>query len=598
MVPVWLRRSLFGKLAGCGLVLGTLTGPVFAYEVVLKAPTDFEKSLSNASLLMAAKAEGVINPLDLVATAQAEYRRLLSVLYSQGYFGPEINILIDGREAATLPPFLKISTINVIEMRVKPGPKFRFGKTNLDPLAPEAKITESFAPGEDAQTGVISRAASQGINSWRAIGHAKARVRNESIIANHSDATLDVDIDLDPGHKLRFGDLTLSGNTRVPDERLREIIALPGGETFDPEELDRIAKRLRRAGVFRSVSISEAERVGPDDTLDIDIRLEDDKPHRITFGGELDSKDGLTVSASWLHRNLFGGGERLSLDGEIAGIGSLTNNTEILFGALFTRPATFHPDMDYTLGADLTTIENDIYEVDKFGVHTGVTWAYSDHLRLSGGVLLEASNSFDDYGKRQFRTFGVPVRAIWDLRDDKLDPTRGTFVNGTVVPYGSDYDGAPGTRMFADSRIYRGLAANRVVAAARFQLGTILGPSLANTPPDYLFLSGGSGTVRGQPYQSGFVTVGGRDSGGLSFIGFSGELRVKTTEAISTVLFYDAGFVGETSNPSGDGEWHSGAGVGVRYHTSIGPLRVDLGLPVSGRSSDGPQLYIGIGQAF
>ena len=94
------------------------------------------------------------------------------------------------------------------------------------------------------------------------------------------------------------------------------------------------------------------------------------------------------------------------------------------------------------------------------------------------------------------------------------------------------------------------------------------------------------------------MTVNGNRSGGLSFVGLSGELRVKTTSAISAVAFYDAGFVGETSNFSGAGNWQSGAGVGIRYHTSIGPIRVDVGWPVSGDTSGGTQLYIGIGQAF
>ena len=104
--------------------------------------------------------------------------------------------------------------------------------------------------------------------------------------------------------------------------------------------------------------------------------------------------------------------------------------------------------------------------------------------------------------------------------------------------------------------------------------------------------------MRGQPYQSNFVTIDGRESGGLSFIGISGELRIKTTESISAVAFYDAGFVGETSNFAGSGNWHAGAGLGVRYHTSFGPIRVDLALPVSGDTSGGTQLYVGIGQAF
>ncbi|MEM1302787.1 MAG: BamA/TamA family outer membrane protein, partial [Pseudomonadota bacterium] len=64
------------------------------------------------------------------------------------------------------------------------------------------------------------------------------------------------------------------------------------------------------------------------------------------------------------------------------------------------------------------------------------------------------------------------------------------------------------------------------------------------------------------------------------------------------VAFYDFGFVSDGTLWDGDGDSHSGAGLGVRYLTPIGPLRVDLGAPTSGDTGDGIQLYIGIGQAF
>ncbi len=596
-VPAFRFRTVLAMLL---LTLG-FAAPGFAFEAVLNAPNapkDLQKRLTNASLVFAAQREDTSDPHDIVASARAEYRRLLAVLYGEGYFGPVIKIRIDGREAANLPPFETIRAVSRVELQIDPGPQFHFGLTHLGPVTTDTDITDEFSTGQVAKTGVISRAAAQGIESWRDKGHAKARVSDQSIIADHKHDTLDVGIDLDPGPKLRFGTLHLAGNTKLSGARLRQITSLPSGETFDPEELGKIAKRLRRTGVFRSVSINEAETPGPDDTLDIEIRVEDDKPRRISFGTELESRDGLSVSAAWLHRNLFGGGERLQLDGEYSGIGSQSGNSELTFEAAFTRPATFQPDIDFGITSELHSVDNDIYKVKKLGFTIGLTKVFSDQLNISGGVLLEASNSEDDYGLRQFRTVGLPLRAVWDRRDDPLDPTHGTFINGQMMPYASTKDGAAGVRLFADARAYRALGSDRVVAAGRFQIGSILGPGIAETPPDYLFLSGGGGTVRGHLYESGFITASGNRSGGLSFIGFSGELRVKTTEAISAVAFYDAGFVGETSNFTGAGNWPAGAGLRVRYHPSIGHIRVDVAVPVSGGSTGGTQLYVGIGQAF
>ena len=135
--------------------------------------------------------------------------------------------------------------------------------------------------------------------------------------------------------------------------------------------------------------------------------------------------------------------------------------------------------------------------------------------------------------------------------------------------------------------------------AGRAQLGALVGPDILDTPPDFLFYSGGGGTVRGQPFQSLFVDLGGgRGIGGRSFVGVSGELRAKVTDRISLVGFADAGYIGEESFYDGSGAWHSGAGVGLRYDTTVGPIRLDVAGPVSGSTGDGVQVYIGIGQAF
>lgn len=597
-LPARVCRFFSRAAAGAVLAMAVQSGTANAYELVLTAPEAFEKRLTNASLLYAAKTQGVTEPHEIVATAQAEYKRLLSVLYADGHFGPEIHILVDGREAATLPPFETINSVETIELRINPGPQFRFGKAEIGPLASETNIPDSFTTGGSARTGIITQAATQGVRGWRNQGHAKAQVSDQHISANHRDATLDVDVTLAPGPKLRFGDLHISGSSKVSQKRLNDIISLPSGQTFSPHELDKIGKRLRRSGVFRSVSITEEDEIGPNDTLDIDIRLEDDKPHRITLGAELESRDGLSLSAAWLHRNLFGGGERLLIDGEYSGIGAQTGGTDLRLGIELTRPSTFQPDTDLSVGLNIETIDDPLFLVNKVSAHSSLTRIVNDQLTVAAGVLFEATNSQDDYGDRQFRTFGIPLRSTWDLRDDPLDPTSGYYLSGTFMPYASVKDGAPGTYVFADTRAYRKLGSDRLVAAGRFQMGSIIGPSIADTAPDYLFYTGGGGTVRGQPYQSNFVNVGGNLSGGLSLIAFSGELRFKTTETLSAVVFYDAGFVGETSNPGGAGNWQSGAGFGVRYHTSIGPIRVDLGWPVSGVTSGGMQLYIGIGQAF
>ena len=105
--------------------------------------------------------------------------------------------------------------------------------------------------------------------------------------------------------------------------------------------------------------------------------------------------------------------------------------------------------------------------------------------------------------------------------------------------------------------------------------------------------------MRGQPYQSLSVDLGGDvNVGGRNFVGLSGEARIKVFDKASVVLFADAGFIGAGSMPGKDGDWHSGAGLGLRYNTGVGPIRLDIAAPTSGDTGDGIQVYVGIGQAF
>jgi translocation and assembly module TamA len=108
--------------------------------------------------------------------------------------------------------------------------------------------------------------------------------------------------------------------------------------------------------------------------------------------------------------------------------------------------------------------------------------------------------------------------------------------------------------------------------------------------------------VRGQPYQSLGIPLmrGTTDTtiGANHFLGGSLEARVKTSETIGVVGFIDIGRIDVDGFFSDTGDWHAGAGLGIRYATGVGPLRLDVAAPVGGTTGNGVQLYLGLGQAF
>ena len=321
------RRHHLALAVAMGLGFGAATlapDMARAFETALTAPgapEALEKRLTEASAVMGAKARGLSSVQELLAAAQSDYRTMVQVLYDEGYFSPVVNIRLDGREAAQVQPLKLPSAVNKIDITVKTGPQFIFGRAEIGPLAPGTTVPDSYRTGVTATTGAIRDAAAAGVTGWRFAGHAKARVGDQKITANHRASRLDADIRMAPGPKLRFGRLTMIGETDVKEESRRAIAGFPTGEVYDPDKLQKTSTRLRRTGAFSTVAIREAETPNADGTLDIEAEFEDSPKRFLSFGAELSSSQGLDLSATWMHRNLFGGAERFRFEARIRNIG-------------------------------------------------------------------------------------------------------------------------------------------------------------------------------------------------------------------------------------------------------------------------------------
>jgi translocation and assembly module TamA len=584
--------------------------PAAAQEVSLVAPgADEELSArlrSNALLLQRPEEDAEPRTAqDIVAAARADYSRLVGTLYDSGHFAPVVNILIDGREAARLSPFSVPDRIGRVEIRVDPGPRFTFGRAEIAPLAGGTELPEAFRSGGPASTPVLQDTTRAAIDRWRETGRAVAEVERQQITARHRDATLDASITIAPGPVVTFGELVPRGQERMRTERILEIAGLPQGVVYSPAVLDRVTERLRDTGVFSAVSLEE-QPLGPGDTMNIVAALAESPPRRFGFGAELSTDEGARVSAFWLHRNLFGGAERLRIDGEISGIGQGGElSAEDVEGVdaevrlRFSRPATFTPDTLAYAELAVIGLDEPAYRLAGIEVEAGVEHWFSPKLEGALGVGVRTNRFEDAFGTRNTTLLLLPGELTWDNRNDALNPTDGVYMVGTATPFYAIDDGL-GARLTADARGYLGLGdEDRTVLAARAQLGTLPGGDFDAIPPDFLFYSGGSDTVRGQEYQSLGAMQQGMPSGGRSFAGLSAEFRQSLGGSnFGLVAFADAGYVAASADFQG-GDWHAGAGVGVRYATPFGPIRVDLATPVRGGGvGEDLYLYIGIGQAF
>lgn len=609
-----LRRQAMSRLPlvaciAAALVLGQAGHALDRVQFVIAGDDGTMTSALRAASPLVALENEQDSPDEVFAAARAEYGRLVGALYARGHYAPVVSVLLDGREAASIAPLDAPDRIARIEVRVDPGPRFSFGDTRITPLAPDTALPEGFAPGAVANSDTVRAAVTAGIDGWRALGHAKARVSAEDVVADHPNRTLSAQVALTPGPRLRFGDVAVTGQQRTRENRIRKIAGLPEGQVFDPAELNRAENRLRRTGTFSSVTITEADQITAPDLLGTTITVVEEKPRHLSFGAELSSLEGLDLNAAWMHRNLMGGAERLRIEAEVANIGASGSGEDFRLGLTIDRPATITPDTTLRFASEITHLDEADFRANGFDLGVGLTHVFSD--TLTGRIDLSYSfidgTEFSDDRKVsrdfQFRSLAVPIGLTWDRRDNKTDAKNGFYIEAEAKPFLGFGTTGSGLRLKADLRAYRGFGDNdRFVIAARAQVGMVTGADLVNTPRDDLFYSGGGGTVRGQPYQSlGVNLLRGPiqyQIGGNRFLAGSLELRAKVSPRIGVVGFVDAGRVdvGGFFDPLGD--WHAGAGLGLRYDTGFGPIRLDVAGPVGGKTGKGVQIYVGLGQAF
>ncbi len=596
----WGRWALAGTFA-----LGTLSAPPSgAFESLTfttpGAPADLEVALRASSVLLIAQSENKQDVDAVLAAARADYQRLIGALYENGFYGGVISIKVDGQEVADLRPTRQLGSINTIDVMVDPGPLYHFSRADVVPLARATELDKDFRVGAPAGWRAIRLSARAAIDGWRDQGHAKADVKDQRIIAEHDEDTVAANVVMDPGPLVRYGAFRLAGPSYVRTERIAEITGFPTGQVFSPARTELAADRLRRTGAFQAVRFDEADQLNADDTLDMDLHLIDAKPRRFGFGAEVSSTDGAMLSAFWMHRNLFGGAERLRIDGEVSSIDGATGGTDWILRGDFRRPGTYHPDVTFFTTAELEHLEEPDFDSESAEVTLGFERIVSPELTVSGGAGVRHVSVADGLGDFDYTHLRFPLTVEYDQRDNVLNPTAGFFAYGEATPFVGLDGSASGTRFEFDGRAYRGFgASDRVVLAGRVQFGTNAGADLLEVPNDDRFYSGGLETVRGQAYQSlDFDLGGGVSSGGASIATASAEVRVAVNDKVQVVGFADYGAISRDGWFDGDSKDHSGAGIGVRYETRFGPVRLDIATPVSGGDSGDLFFYLGFGQSF
>lgn len=539
---------------------------------------------------------------DAANTAQIDRRTredrdlLEAVLKTAGHYDAQIETSVENGEGERL----------LVRFIVTPGPLYRFSSVAVTGLEETGAKAPTFGAtfGVDAEDAIDADDVLGGSaaleRQLKDQGYPFAKVSEPEVVVDHDTRSGALSVKVDAGGERVFGDIRISSaNPPFAAKHVADIARFNKGAPYDQSMVDDLKRALIATGIVGAVDVSPVP--GPGAAADIAVALE--KAPLRTIAGEAGygSGEGFRGEVSWTHRNLIRPEGAVTLRG-VAG-------TREQLAEVSLRQSNFRK-RDRTLNAALSAsnIRYTAYEARTVSLSTNLerlsniiwrkTWTWS------AGVDLLLSNERDLTGvagaaRETFKIASLPLVLGYDRSNDLLDPTKGFRLGVRAAPEIS-FAGR-GSRTYLRTQFDASAyvpASKRVTIAGRARVGSIAGASTLDIAPSRRFYAGGGGSVRGFGYQAiGPRDVLGDPMGGRSLVEFALEARVRLSD-FGVVPFVDAGNIYDTRLPRLTGLRY-GAGIGARYHSSFGPIRIDVGTPLNPRAGDSRiTVFVSLGQAF
>ena len=536
------------------------------------------------------------NAAQLDRRAREDADLLATLLRGEGFY--------DARVTTSVEPGAK----PLVVLSAEPGTLYRFKGVTLDGVAAagakEDDLRGAFGVKQDDPVNADTIVAGQAALATRigAEGFPFATVGDPAIVVDHATRTATLSLDVAPGGARRFGHVVaLPGNRVFGPDHVQDIARFTPGKPYDATALDDLRRALIQTGLVSSVDVKPVESATPG-VVDVGVKLEPAPPH--TVAGELGygTGEGARAELSWTHRNLFPPEGALTLR-------SVLGTREQLGSVVFRRNNFHGRDRVLTFQAAAAHLDRDAFDAKTYSLsgtlerQTNIffqkTWTWSLGAELAASDERDVIVATGQPRRRTFFIGALPTSLNYDGSDDLLNPTRGFRLGGRFSPEVSLQGAVFGyARTQIDASAYFP-ATSSVVLAGRIRAGTILGAPRDQIAPSRRFYAGGGASVRGYGYQA----IGPRDVnndpiGGRSLGEFSIEARVKAFGNFGIVPFLDGGNIYTSPLPRFT-DFQYGAGIGVRYYSNFGPIRVDVGTPLNPQPGDSRiGVYVSLGQAF
>jgi translocation and assembly module TamA len=523
--------------------------------------------------------------------AQRDVPLFLKALRAEGYYGAEVEVHIDADAKPVRVTF-----------QVGLGPAYLL--ESIDIQTTGEKTSEIVLPGtaelglhleQPARARAIMDGEAQLLRILRSKGFPFGKMANRKVVVDHAKHSVAVLFQIEVGPTARFGSTEITGLASVHESLLRSKIPWKEGDSFNGDLLAKVQRRITKTGLFAMVRVTQGQRLDEGGLLPITIGVTERKHRSVGAGLSYKTDEGPGAKISWEHRNLFHGGERLSLT---AVASDFTRAAE----GSAKKPGLWRPDQSLRLNLRVAEDRPDAYTSRNLTSLAVIERDLGKGMTVGGGLALKTSRVTQLDEEDSFSLLSLPLQFDQDTRDDPLEPTQGGGIAIQLAPFydvvGDDLGFVKGKMSM--SHCLQVLRKPSLVVGARAAVGAMAGVSRDAIPADERFYAGGGGSIRGYPFQSVGPLKGDEPIGGRSLFEFSTELRLKVTDRFGLATFLDGGSAFEATSPDFSEDLRWGAGLGFRYFTPIGPFRLDIGMPLNRRPDidDSFQVYVSLGETF
>ncbi|MFP5397499.1 MAG: autotransporter assembly complex protein TamA [Gammaproteobacteria bacterium] len=559
--------------------------PAVRLEVRAPAPLRelLEAHLDLARLHVLAPGEPVgADELDrLLAATPAQARALLE---TEGYFEPTIELSRDGGAADGIPN---------VALRIDPGERVRVGTVTvevqgeLDALARggDARAREltralvddwRLSAGAPFRNAEWSAAKAAVLNRLRAEGYLTAQWSGTAAQVDVADGRARLFVVADSGPLFRTGELVIEGLERYVDDPVRHLAGFAPGTPAGEKLLIDYQERLIASRLFDGATVSVDPDVTRAAATPVTVRVREKPLQEVTAGVGYSTNVGPRTSLTHTHRKPFGwaaivrnrvelGRKLQSWDGELAGYPGPGYWRRLVGGAYQREVADDDVTTSWRARVGLT---QDTVRIDR------ALFAEVEQATVRGR---DAALTRDELVSRTATAYSGNYHWVWRDLDDVILPTRGVSVSlqGALGWATSDYaDSGAFSRLYGRVTAYRPLGG--WYAQARVELGQVLRPEGVQVPDTLKFRAGGDHSVRGYDYRSlGTVIDGVVTAGNVLFTG-SVEVARPLTRRMPSLWWAAFVDVGQAADRWTDLEPVTGAGLGLRWRSPVGPLSIDV----------------------